>query len=84
MFYMYILQSEVDNGFYIGYTSNLEERLKQHNQGKTRSLKHRIPMKVAYYEEFNTKKEAKQREKQVKSWKGGNAFKNLLKGSPRL
>ena len=41
-------------------------------------------MELIYYEEFSTKKEAKAREKQIKSWKGGEPFKNLLEGSPRL
>ena len=84
MYFVYILQSEVDNGYYVGYTSTLEERIKQHNQGKTRSLKHRIPLNLVYYEEYENKKKAKARERQLKSWKGGEALKNLLKGSPRF
>ena len=40
MFFVYILQSEKDGGFYIGYTSDLDKRLQQHNAGKTRLLKH--------------------------------------------
>ncbi|MGC9363771.1 MAG: GIY-YIG nuclease family protein, partial [Fidelibacterota bacterium] len=43
MYYVYILQSEKDGGFYIGYTTDLIRRIQQHNAGKTRSLKHRRP-----------------------------------------
>ena len=86
MYFVYILQSEKDAGFYIGFTSNLENRIKQHNAGKTKSLKHRRPLRVIYVEEFITIKEAKAREKQIKAYKGGIAFKKLIEhtGSPRL
>ncbi|HDP69106.1 MAG TPA: hypothetical protein ENN20_11515 [Candidatus Marinimicrobia bacterium] len=39
MVYVYILHSEKDGGFYIGYTANLSRRVQQHNAGKTRSLR---------------------------------------------
>ncbi|MCK9244949.1 MAG: GIY-YIG nuclease family protein, partial [Candidatus Marinimicrobia bacterium] len=35
MYFVYILQSQKDQGFYIGFTSNLEKRIKEHNAGKT-------------------------------------------------
>ena len=78
MYTVYILKSFKDNGYYVGYTSNFEKRLKEHNSGKTKSLKHRLPMKVVYQENHQTKKAAKERELQIKSWKGGNAFHKLL------
>ena len=84
MFTVYILKSEKDFGYYIGYTEDLERRLSEHNGGKTRSLRHRLPMKVVYTEIYQTKKEAKAREVQIKSYKGGKAFQELIiPGSPR-
>lgn len=35
MFYVYILQSKVDNQLYIGCTNNLKKRFKYHNDGKS-------------------------------------------------
>jgi predicted GIY-YIG superfamily endonuclease len=35
MFYVYVLRSEADSGFYIGYTNNLRIRLKEHRAGKS-------------------------------------------------
>lgn len=70
MYFVYILQSNKDNGFYIGYTSNFEKRIQEHNSGKTQSLKHRRPLKLIYFEEFITIKDAKAREKQIKFYKG--------------
>ena len=66
MCYFYILKSLKDKGSYIGSTQDLVQRRKEHNSGKTKSIKHRIPFELLYSEEYKTKKEAKQREIQVK------------------
>ncbi len=69
---MYILFSQTKNKFYIGFTSNLEERLKRHNQkskGFTGSIN---DWEIVYHERFLTKDKATQREKQIKSWKSRN------------
>ena len=70
MFTVYILLSEKDNKRYIGFTHNLERRLTEHNSGKVKSTKNRIPLKVIYTEEFVLKSDAMKREKQIKSKKG--------------
>jgi putative endonuclease len=79
MYTVYILQSLKDRRHYIGYTMDLEQRLKQHNSGKTASLKSRLPMTVVYTEKCETLSTAKAREKQIKSYKGGEAFKQLFR-----
>ncbi len=78
--YVYILQSLKDKKFYIGETHDVEARLLFHNSGKQRSTKNRIPFKLILVEEFETRSDALTREKQIKSWKGGNAFKQLING----
>ncbi len=78
MFVVYILRSKKTGRHYTGYTQNLEERLRQHNAGKTRSLKNRGPYEVVYTELSLSESEAKKRELEIKRYKGGNAFKRLL------
>jgi putative endonuclease len=78
MIFVYILQSEVDKGYYIGICKDLDSRLVKHNQGGVRSTKNRRPFKVIYTEEFENYATARQREKEIKSFKGGNSFKKLL------
>ena len=78
--FVYILQSLKDGKYYIGETSDVGQRLLFHNSGKQRSTKHRIPFKLILFEEFEDRNEALKREKQIKSWKGGNAFKSLIAG----
>ena len=80
MYYVYILQSRKDNKFYIGSTSNVESRLKFHNAGRQRSTRHRIPFEIVRVEKYESKSEALKREKQIKSYKGGEAFRKLIKG----
>lgn len=80
MFYVYILQSLKDKRFYIGSTENIEMRIDEHNSGQTKSLRNRRPLKLIYQDEFFNRSDAIRREAQIKSYKGGNALKNLLMG----
>ena len=78
-YYVYILKSLKDHKFYIGSTSDIAARLYFHNAGFQRSTRHRIPFILVYQELFMSKASALQREKQIKSFKGGEAFKKLLR-----
>ncbi|MEK7127764.1 MAG: GIY-YIG nuclease family protein, partial [Patescibacteria group bacterium] len=67
MFFAYVLRSIKNGRFYYGSSNNLERRLKEHNSGKTYSLKYVRPLELVYSEEFSTLKEARAREKFFKS-----------------
>ncbi len=71
----------MDGSHYIGCTSDVNKRLKTHNLGKTKSLKKRRPLEIVYKEDYTSATEAFAREKQIKAYKGGLAFKRLLNGS---
>jgi putative endonuclease len=61
---VYILYSEKADRYYIGQTSELEERLKRHNQGDSAYTKFGIPWKLVYKEQCASRSEAmKRREK---------------------
>ncbi|MFA5972406.1 MAG: GIY-YIG nuclease family protein [Lentimicrobiaceae bacterium] len=77
-YFVYILQSEKDGKYYIGSTHDVQSRLAFHNAGLQRSTKSRIPFIIVYTEEFTDKQQALIREKQIKSYKGGQAFKRLI------
>jgi putative endonuclease len=79
MYYVYILKSLKDGKYYIGSSSDVQSRLAFHNAGKQRSTKYRIPFVLIYTEQFQCRTEAEKREKQIKSYKGGEAFKKLIK-----
>ncbi len=71
MYFVYLLKSKKDFTYYIGYTDNLKKRVKEHNQGKTKSIKHKLPMKLIYFEGYASKKIARKRELELKN----NSFK---------
>jgi len=79
MYKVYIIQSQKNSKYYIGMALNLENRLKHHNSGATKSTKPGRPWKIVHYENCCDKKTAWLREKQIKSYKGGVAFKKLFK-----
>ncbi|MGD6851613.1 MAG: GIY-YIG nuclease family protein [Candidatus Bathyarchaeia archaeon] len=65
-FYVYILQC-VDGTYYTGYTKDLDERTKQHENGKgAKYTKSHRPQRVAYVELFGTRSAAMKRERQIK------------------
>lgn len=77
MFYVYLLQSEKDKGLYIGYTSDLKLRYGQHCGGEVDSTKNRRPLSLIYYESYNKKELAQNRERKLKQF--GSAYNALLK-----
>jgi len=78
MYYVYILLSLKDKKFYIGSTSDLKQRMGQHNSGSVVSTKHRRPFELLCYEAYNHKKEALSREKFLKSSDGKKDIKRRL------
>ena len=69
----------MDSSWYIGYTSDLEKRIIEHNSGKTITTKRKKPWKVLYYELAFNKEDAIAREKYLKSGMGRRYLKNRLK-----
>jgi putative endonuclease len=73
VFYVYVLRSESDSGFYIGFSRNLRARLRQHQDGESLATKSRGLWKLIYYEAYNEREDAEGREKFLKSG-GGRRF----------
>ena len=74
MFYAYILQLN-DNSYYHGYSDNLKQRLKAHQQGIVSSTKKLRPVKLIFYAAFESREKAIEFEKYLKS-SSGFAFRN--------
>lgn len=79
MYYVYVLQSEKDSHFYVGYTADLKARIKLHNEGKVNSTKDRRPLNLIYYEACLNQEDAFHREKYLKTTYGKRYIKNRLK-----
>jgi putative endonuclease len=78
MFTLYILYSESSDRFYVGYTNDIERRLSEHNRKKGKFTDAGIPWKLVYSETFLKKKEARAREKHIKSRKSKSFIKELI------
>lgn len=79
MNYVYILKSiEKPNKHYVGLTSNLENRLKAHNDGKTVFGNKYRPWKIETYIKFNDRKKAAKFERYLKKGSGHSFLKRHL------
>jgi len=75
---IYILFSQIRNRFYIGFTSNLEERIIRHNQKSKGFTGNVNDWEIVYTEKYKSKEEAHKRELQIKSWKSRIKIQELI------
>ncbi len=76
---VYILKSEKDGSYYVGSSNDIERRFYDHNHGAGgKYSKIHSPWKIIWSKEFDSISKAREEEKRIKSFKGGNAFKKLL------
>jgi putative endonuclease len=79
VFYVYVLRSESDAGFYIGYSTDLKRRLSEHMQGASFATKSRGPWKLIYYEAYTEREDAEGRERFLKSGAGRRFLRTQLR-----
>ena len=78
MFYVYVLRSESDLGFYIGFSTDLKRRLSEHTRGASFATKSRGPWKLIY-EAYTEREDAEGREKFLKSGAGRRFLRAQLR-----
>lgn len=82
MSYVYVLKSRRFDKIYIGFTSNLNNRIETHNHLKNKGwTKSFMPWELIYYEEYTSKskRDALKREKQLKTAQGRKfIYENIL------
>ncbi len=80
MFFVYVLKSLKDGTTYIGFSEEVNKRLKEHNEGRTKSTKGKMPYELVYTEEYATKTEARIRELRLKnnSWEKAQLYKKIF------
>jgi putative endonuclease len=81
VYFVYILQSDKDGGYYVGSTNNLEDRIKRHNQGRTKYTKPKRPWKLVYHEEYDERSSAVKRESEIKKQKKRAYIEDLVRTS---
>lgn len=82
-YYVYVLLSLKDKRFYVGFTTNLKQRLQQHARGEVKSTASRRFLKLMHYEYFLNENDAKAREVFLKSGFGREQLQQSLKRTLR-
>ncbi|TXK71668.1 endonuclease [Mesonia sp. HuA40] len=67
-YFVYIIYSESYDSYYRGYSTQPEQRLKQHNEDKGRFTKNKGPWNLVFLQSFSTKREALIRERKIKKY----------------
>ena len=80
-FIVYVLFSQIKNRFYIGFTSNLEERIIRHNQKSQGFAGVVNDWVIVYTENYPSKEAAIKRELQIKSWKSRKKIQELIESN---
>lgn len=78
---VYVLKSIKDKENYTGYTTRILKRINEHNDGKSKSTADRTPFELIYCEFHRSMKDAKRREKYLKTNQGRRMLKFILKDS---
>ena len=80
MYYIYILRCS-DDSLYVGYSTNLKQRIEYHINRRVISTTYRLPVELIHYEAFISKKDAKAREVFLKSGYGRKQISSFLKNT---
>lgn len=80
-FSVYILFSQKDSRLYIGFSTNVEARVKKHNSGGNKSTANRIPLELIFCEFYLFEEDARKREMYFKTSMGKKAIKLMLRST---
>lgn len=80
MHYVYVLKSD-QNKLYVGRSSNLKQRLKQHFNKTVKSTKWWKQIKLIFYEAFLAKSDSIRRETYFKTSKGKSSLRQIIRKS---
>lgn len=75
---VYVLFSSKDEKLYVGCTSNLQDRMRRHMTGQVVTTKNRRPLELIRSEFFDSKADAFNRERFLKSLWGAREKKRML------
>lgn len=81
MYYFYILRSLKNKRLYLGFTPNLKERLKSHNDGENKATKPNIPYELLFYSAFKHEKDAVNCEQYFKTTAGWKRLQKMLENT---
>ncbi len=81
MYYVYLLKSLESGKCYVGLTSDLKRRLKEHLDNKVWTTSRMGEIKLVFYEAFLSDDDARRRERYLKTTKGRSTLRLMLRES---
>lgn len=81
MYYVYLLQSVVDDRIYVGQTSDLKRRIREHRAGRDYTTRKYGGIRLVFYEAFVSKEDSLRREKYFKTTKGKSSLRLITRSS---
>lgn len=79
MGYLYILQSQKNQRYYIGSIGDLARRLAEHNSGKTKSLINLLPVQLVFTKRYENLGEARAMENKLKKMKSRAILERIIR-----
>lgn len=79
MAYVYILESLRDGRYYIGSTTDIEQRLAHHQKGLTPSTKRFGGLKLVLHQKYDSLSEARKVEKKLKNYKRKDFIAKIIR-----
>ncbi|WP_269241340.1 GIY-YIG nuclease family protein [Flavobacterium limnophilum] len=78
MFYTYIIYSKAIDKYYVGSCQDIQERLEDHLNSRSKYTKQAKDWELKYFETYSSRSEAYQREMQIKKMKSRKYIENLI------
>ncbi|MEK7528546.1 MAG: GIY-YIG nuclease family protein [Patescibacteria group bacterium] len=76
--YLYILESTQNNGYYIGSSKRLDNRLHEHNTGLVKSTRNKGPWIIKFFQKYNSEKEARHIEHRLKKFRRRDIIEKII------
>jgi putative endonuclease len=78
VFFVYVLRSCATGRLYVGSTQDVQDRLRRHNEGRSKATRHGVPWVLLHTEAFATRAEAVRREGHYKTGHGRTELQAML------
>ncbi|MBC7847118.1 MAG: GIY-YIG nuclease family protein [Flavobacterium sp.] len=79
MYYTYIIYSKTIDKYYVGSCQDVQERLKDHLNSRSKYTKQAKDWELKYFETSSSRSDAYQREMQIKKMKSRKYIESLIK-----
>ena len=76
--YVYILQSEKNKRYYVGSTNDLERRIKEHQQGRSKYTSNNLPVKLVFSQQYSDLTLARNIEYKIKNYKSKVIIEKII------